>query len=82
MPLKPAIQTRGRRQVIYHLVWFELYRKKKKKKKKSVWQVSVQVQAVKREARSVMGSVYRMLLSHINSQHHLYIRCRQMKAIS
>lgn len=51
-------------------------------KKKKAWQVSVLVQAVRREAMVVMGSVHTMLLFHINNKHQLSIRCRQMKAIS
>lgn len=76
MPLKPASQTRGRSEVIYHFVCLGC------KKKKKLWQVSVRVQPVKREARAVMGSVHTMLLFHINNEHQLSIRCRQMKAIS
>lgn len=76
MPLKQASQTRGRQEVIYHLVCLGC------KKKKTVWQVSIQVQTVKSEAKAVMGSVHTMLLFHINNMHQLSIRCRQMKAIS
>lgn len=61
---------------------FCLFGAVKKKQKKTAWQVSVQVQAVKREARTVMGSVLTALLFHINTKHQLSIRHRQMKAIS
>ena len=57
-------------------------KKRKVKKKKTAWQVSVQVQAVKKEARTVMGSVLTGQLFHINTKHQLSIRHRQMKAIS
>ncbi len=62
--------------------WFTILFVWAVKKKKNVWHLSIQVQAVKREARAVMGSVHTMLLFHINNKHQLSIRCRQMKAIS
>lgn len=75
MPLKPASQTQGRGGVIYQFVCLGY-------KKLCGRQVSIPVQAVKREARAIMGSVHTVLLFHINNKHQLSIRCRQMKAIS
>ncbi len=59
MPLKSASRTRGRAKVIYHFVCSGC--------EKTVWQVSSQVQAVRREARPVMGSAHTMLLFHITT---------------